>query len=520
MAIKIINQEHYKTEYAPTVITFKSCACTICTAKYGIVTRKIDNNKQEEVLYNTLEKNQCAVCSTTKYNINDIDADKNELERIIKNTAENNNRSKLRFTNENYIKSSIWNHLGGIYSLEVNRYGNEQYLLQSVVLQCKNCNHVKIVRDPNLKDEEDVNSIVCNKCKQALIVRQNNRYRQAYSYYNNLCVKLESSVIGLKIRDQEAKKLAERQEKATKENSNIKIDTREQDSKISRIRTKLESTNPKLHLLDMITRNDRKMSLLKCNSCGSLLEEYTQSLPELRKCTCAGCIAKKENPMYKGIFQRKLVGTVINLMRCIEEKSDGTLILECTACQETTQNRKITKEKFLTGKIYCNSSKCAKSPGYVDVTCNACYKTLAVKLKDINEAESAMDIVCDECGTPIYKDAIIERDISNKAAEVKGVLSTLAMEIDGPAKLDGILGKSANPLYVDSNNIKYYNCRCTEHHQTVILSEVEMLQDPHKFCNARTDLFISEHNIDNLRLNNEKSLNEMIEAKKNKKNNS
>lgn len=518
MAIKIRKREQYTANNKQTTLTFNSCVCDVCQSKYGIVIRKI-GNKPEEILKNTLENNKCVVCSITKYDISDLNADKNELERIMKNTAENKSNSTLRFSSENYFNSNTWNHLGGIYAPGVNRYGNEQYLLQRIVIQCKHCGYIKILKDKDLT-ADDIKNTVCNKCKYLLVLRQNDIYDKAYNYYTDYCDRLQGEENILTQRNEDAEKLSQRKAQVTEEHSNIDLDTRERDSKISRIRTKLESTNPKLHLLDMITRNNRKISLLKCDSCGSLLEEYTQSLPELRKCTCAGCIAKKENPMYRGIFQRKLVGTVINLMRCIEEKSDGTLILECTVCQETTHNRKITKERFLAGKIYCSSQKCTKSPGYVDVTCNVCYKTLAVKLKDINEAESAMNIVCDECGTPIYKDAIIERDISNKAAEVKGVLSTLAMEIDGPAKLDGILGKSANPLYVDSNNIKYYNCRCTEHHQTVILSEVEMLQDPHKFCNARTDLFISEQNIDNLRLNNEKSLNEMIEAKKNKKNNS
>ena len=140
-------------------------------------------------------------------------------------------------------------------------------------------------------------------------------------------------------------------------------------------------------------------------------------------------------------------------------------------------------------------------------------------VKDINNAKSSKSITCKKCGTPIYANALIELDAHNKSKEISGVLSELLNKSDTPVMLDGVIGRCQKPVYVDNEGRQYYNCRCTEHKQTSILSDYEIKINPHKFCNNAKDIYVSESKILDLRVNRERTYREMEDFKESKKKN-
>lgn len=459
---------------------------------------KIKNQKKITMI-EMAKDNDCPICNNSKYDLKDANSDINTLNRIVEQTINNTPGTKLRYKQIGK-QFKNWVLAGSIYSEEINRYGNIQDKDKYLFLQCTDCGFIKKI---DADQYNDICDIVCNNCKKLLRDRNREKFEKSLKLVENNFSVFEN----IKKKDKETKEKAQR---VYEEQTSVSVNEKKDASSISKIKKSLSESNPNLHILDMYTKDGIQYSVLKCDKCGSKLEINTFKLRELKKYTCDGCEAQLNNPRYRGIFSRKMVGTVINAMRCIEE-TDEKLRLECTICGKKTKNDK-DKEKFILGKIYCSNTNCSE----IDTICPNCYNMNSISIKDINNAKSSDAITCKKCGVPIYAEALIDLDTINKSSEVNGVLKELMNQSEKSVVLDGVIGRSKKPVYVDSNGKQYYNCRCTEHKQTCILSETEIKMDPHMFCNNEKDIYVSEKEILKLKLNNEKSYIEHLLDKESK----
>lgn len=471
--------------------------CNTCKCNYINLTRYVGS--KELKLIEMLKDDTCPVCSNSKYNLSDMNADAVKLNKIIEQTKNDTPGTKLRFRTITQ-KFKNWDLLGDIYEEEQNMYGVYVPKTKKFAIKCLDCNFIKLI---DAEQYDDIDNIVCNNCKKKLRDKNKEQFNRSMQIVSDEINKLQL-----------AKDNNERAQRIYDEQTSVTIDEKRDSSTISRIKRDLEKANPNLHLLDMFTRDGIEYSRLKCDKCGTLLElTGISKLRDLKKYKCIGCEAQLENPMYRGIFSRKMVGTVINAIRCLEEE-DGKLRLECTLCGEELKKYR-DKDRFILGKIYCSNPNCFN----MEIECPNCHFMSELPIKDINNATSSKSITCKKCGTPIYANALIELDTHNKSKEIEGVLSELLNKSDKPVMLDGIVGRCQKPVYVDNEGRQYYNCRCTEHKQTSILSDYEIKINPHKFCNNAKDIYVSERNLLNLRLNNEKSYIERLVDKESKKKN-
>ena len=72
------------------------------------------------------------------------------------------------------------------------------------------------------------------------------------------------------------------------------------------------------------------------------------------------------------------------------------------------------------------------------------------------------------------------------------------MVIKESAEIVGNVGKAINPLYISENGDKYYNCRCLEHHQSMILKYTDIEAYNHNLCNNKNSLFIGSKDINSV----------------------
>ena len=495
---ELITVDTRKVEHGDSKLICYHTQCRKCKSDF-LNLFKIKNQKKISMI-EMVKDNDCPICNNSKYDLKDVNSDINTLNKIVEQTINNTPGTKLRYKQIGK-QFKNWILVGSIYSEEVNRYGNTEDKDKYLFLQCTDCGFIKKI---DADQYNDIGNIVCNNCKKLL----RDRNKETFEKNLKLAEKNFSIFEGIKKADKEAK---EKEQRIYDEQTSVSVNEKKDASSISKIKKNLSESNPNLHILDMYTKDGIQYSVLKCDKCGSKLEINTFKLRELKKYTCDGCEAQLNNPRYMGIFSRKMVGTVINAMRCIKEDDNGKVKLICTICGKVTDTYK-DKERFILGKIYCSNTNCSK----IDTICPNCYHMNNISIKDINTAKSSDAIVCKKCGVPIYAEALIDLDTINRSSEVNGVLKELMNQSDRSVVLDGVVGRSKKPVYVDNNGRQYYNCRCTEHKQTSILSDYELKMDPHMFCNNVKDIFVSEEEILKLKLNNEKSYIEHLLDKESK----
>lgn len=463
-------------------------ACEACGSNYIKSAIKYGNGNYSNYLSNiNLNSTECKVCNNHEYDLNDYAKDANELAKIIKNTETNNTATKLRckqYTNKQV--TPLWSINFEIGKIETNRYGNVQLIPSRYAVSCTKCGHVKMI---SAEEDKELSQTVCNKCKQYLVTK-------VLEKYNEILSKLKPEI------DELIK--SEQQKENKTEQENVKEVEQKSADAFSKMKKRFSKYNPNMNMLAAYKVEDLETTLICCKLCGTPKEISSHRIKDLKDYECAGCKAQIENPNYLGLYKRDITNTTKNGLVC--ESQDGDKVtLRCKYCGTIYRDK--DKVRFLLGKITCTKKETCSS---VDVLCPECYYSIPLKNKDIVSSE-ASKIICPKCNTNVYTDAINEITAMDKKVEISEGLRYLSSQTQKPVEFQNGMARTFDSLYRGDDGNDYYNCRCTIHNQSCILSDKEIDIEPHKYCNNIHNIFIDELNIKNLKLNRESSITERSE---------
>jgi len=449
--IKLDNDTHYLYE------------CSDCN------TRIMSKNKAVRL---------CTVCSNARYNVKDIYADEREYTELL---SSNNRRSELAGTN---IKSNdLWDVICGIYTEQPTDWGGYVKRLSRVVLKCKKCGIIKIVSEYNGLDK-----LVCNKCRNYLA---RETYETTMSNWSLVERQYENKVKKQQLRE-ELNKQIEETEKETKVDKN--------NSTMYSIQKRMKALGSSLKIISRYEVNGVTMAQMQCENCGALIETYAKGLKSIKDIQCNGCkILKEKDPNYLGIMKRDIRGTVKNGL-VVEDTLGDKVKLRCHLCGKPLKGA-YNRIDFLNGKIFHN--ECTRSDAMAE--CPLCN---GLTLKPYAKVIGMHSFKCDCCGEELpsylFKNDIIATD---KKIETKLTLNIHSKSVNDEVELVGDISKCKDILYVNSKGENYYNCRCTQHHQNLILSQGEIDGYTHEKCNKKYDLFVEAKDLENLSFIRKKEIN-------------
>lgn len=494
--LKITKDQKFIYSGKDLVLHVQHLVCSDCEAVY--VRSRIENTSTNQASreMGTIGWDSnvtCQICDNHKYDLTDYSADKIEIERIVENTRLDKPGTTLRAIQpRGNRQTDLWNIIYGIGKVEQNRFGVVQCIPDRYAIQCTKCGHMKLIDDEGIKD---LTTTVCNKCKQKLVIDITNaseRHLKSLSQAMEQSKEYEKHLENQKKQDEEAKKQAEKKKD------------------ISKMRARFHEYNPNMHMVTGYKVGAMDVTYAYCDNCGTPTEIYDANLVSLRKnFKCEGCLIQQENRNYLGLYKRDLTTTTKNGLVCIKDNGD-TVDLECKCCSKKYND--ISKVKFLLGKITCNrKDNCGK----IDVICNNenCYYCNSFRILDIERARATGILNCKSCGTNLFLQARIDVRLNDHNIEVRQTLNDLAERVKGEVTLENSLARESKVLYVDEDNLRYYNCRCSEHNQNCVLSNIEISNNPHIYCNNVHNLFVDISKVNDLKINREASYNEQVNKK-------
>ena len=494
--LQIIKDQKFIYSGKDTVLHVQTIKCSECNTVYvrsRIINLATQNISRELGTISWDVNAECQVCNNHKYDLDNLNADRDELARIVSNTQQNKSGTTLRVDIPRGNRSTrYWNIIYNIGKLKENRFGNIQLVTDRCAIECTRCKHIKIVSD---EDMAGVDKIVCNRCKQALSGEITENTRQHLQSLSGLMVESKSYDRHIKLQKEQDDKAKEQAE--TKKDNKM-------------MRAKFRDYHPNMHMLTAYTKEGVDTTYAYCDICGTPSEIPTVSLVKLRKSfKCEGCLIQKENPNYLGIFRRNLKTTTKNGLVCVKDNGDK-VDLKCNTCGKTYED--MDKSKFLLGKITCNNKE---NCGTVDVMCTNtnCYYSNSFRISDIERAKATGELLCKSCGINLFLEAKIDVRLNDHNIEVRQTLNDLAERVRGEVTLENSLARESKELYTDGDGCTYYNCRCSEHNQNCVLSNREIANNPHIYCNNVNNLFVDMTKIVDLKINREASYRELIDKK-------
>jgi len=428
-------------------------------------------DKCNALLYSRDKKiNQCKVCNNANYDVKDIHADERYFNELLSGS-----KQKSEFRPDSSKSNDIWEELGSIWTDQQVPWGMERRF-SKYVLKCRRCGTIKLTTEHNISE------IVCNNCRYylSLVVSKNTKaeWERLERNYNE-----ENRRKQVKA---EIHKQAEEAEKSEK------IDKK--DSTTYRLKERIPELNPNLKMVSRYSINGSPLGQLQCSKCGYLFEKYLPGLRGVKSIECRGCKIAKDDPNYLGITKRDLKDTVKNGLKVIKTYDDKVKV-GCHICGKEL-NKLYDKISFLNGKIVHEGCKESKSL----VSCPVCGALNEKSYESvINSVSNDTKLYCISCKEEIpnylFKNDIASLDVR---IETRLALDEHSKKIGDTVDLIGDISKSKDILYINSKGEEYYNCRCTQHHQSLILSQSDLENYDHKKCNIKYNLFVNQKELNNL----------------------
>ena len=95
----------------------------------------------------------------------------------------------------------------------------------------------------------------------------------------------------------------------------------------------------------------------------------------------------------------------------------------------------------------------------------------------------------------MFKNDIISND---KRVETRLALNIHSRKVQDEVELICDISQCNDVLYVSYSGENYYNCRCLQHHQSLILSNSEINDYKHEKCNRKYNLFVNAKDFEEL----------------------
>lgn len=445
---------------------------------------------------------ECKQCNENSRNKID---DKDEYTRQYKTYMEKGYKSNYKFIPHNGESTNNWIMLAEAGEVEENIYHNMQYTRSRLYLQCKYCGSINLITKVTLIGEMSIadglgdmsylpaimiDKINCKICNHEKIEINNNvidekwkKHKEAYEKH-------------LAFQEKEKKRLEE-YKKAT---SDIESKERAQASNETRIKDVIHKVNDKLEFISAYTMGGRKFVKVYCKVCGTPKEIEYNKTKDLKDYKCVGCeIRENKDPNYVGLYstERNIEGITINYITCIEDNKE-ILRTKCNACGNIRKD--INREKFLSGKYTCG---CEKST--LEELCPNCGNFNEISIREFIKAKHGADddIVCKKCGFKMKAATFMDNlESMNVGVETRYNLKDIRTKIRNfDMSEDKTLAVAKEIAYYGHRSGKAYkNCRCIKHHQSLVLSEDEIINYDHSLCNSINNIYI-KGNLHNLTLN-------------------
>ena len=482
--------------------------CSIC-GKINIV-----NSDQ-------LQSYRCTTCS--KFNVKDINKDANEVERIMTATSKDASCGK-KLTNKKYFSENMisgvninkalsyvkskYTVLGIVYQVKVSKYNSSKYnYVDAIVGKCNNCGLIKLIQ---LDEDGAIQSHYCNRCKFGYNDKSNkstldtwNKFKSAIS---DITDRAESKThvkesYNTKLLEKQRKEL-QRAKKDTAEHE-IKLIAPRVSDKMRKAFDKVKELNPDFNIEGFTVNGAEYTVKCSCNKCGNDIS-IASSLKK-KQVECEGCKKLRTNPNYRGVYLRDNTNNCKNNMVVTRDFGEKVEV-SCVICKAKYV---VNKYDWMYGNIYCD-----KDHDLLDATviCDSCKNYVVLKTSEVikYKGDGTDAIICNCCKNPVthisdegvqevltYNDIISDMNGMDSKITRSRNFGLAVRELKSTTSTINSLCRNTQVLYVDNNGERYYNCRCLEHNQNMILTDSEIDNFNHSQCEDVRNLIIKDEMICN-----------------------
>lgn len=318
-----------------------------------------------------------------------------------------------------------------------------------LAFRCKYCGNTKIY----LSGSKIPSSIICDNCsKQREIISEKK----------------------LKLKEKKQSSIKPKKEKPLVKIKSHKDFIRDK-FKFDKYISSIQDKNPNCTVLDVVKEGNGHVTKLRCNKCGSLLSISKTKKPS--KVECLGCKRKLKAPNYKGVLFRDHTNTVVNRLEIINQY--GNLCdVKCIGCGKVQEGLDLFS---VLSRMFCCT--CDNSISFT--CCSVCGKELKeFSIKDILNNKAGC--TCSECKSTYDSDFYkLDLKLEDDKITLKKKISSFGEVGRVKAVLtDTNLIKESEPVYVGTDNEYYYRCRCCTHNTDLVLSNSEIDNYNHEFCDS------------------------------------
>lgn len=345
-----------------------------------------------------------------------------------------------------------------------------------IALKCRNCGYITFVEFKNINKVVHVCPLCNNLKNQSILAEKKKREKQL-------------------LRD--AEKSQERDFQSVKTEFS-KIQTNKAMQK--NVKT-LEEKNKGYKVVDIRKSGGATVYHLVCEKCGSVV---TCMRSNARIKECEFCKQKEENKDYTkmGYLYKDYTGTIFNGLRVVSQ-AGLTCEVECVRCKKRRVG--VSLYSVISRNCFCD---CELSK-VRDFSCPECYTPLQDKsFKEIYTTE--ISYKCTNCGREVVNsDYLLEMSGMDYTNSLRSKLNMANSKISGNTIKSITFGNSfasdclvteKEPVYRGNDEQGYYRCFCKEHNVGLVLSEGEIKDYNHQYCDDLRQKIIANPDANSIKL--------------------
>jgi hypothetical protein len=480
---------------------------------------RLDIKKQDE-----LDAYTCATCN--KFSVSNINKDSEYLSKIMQGTEQDSKNNRIQ-CNKHYFSNTVQSHdaiwvanklserfeiIGSLYQRKKNKYNVDEIYTETdtVVCKCKNCGTVKLVRSDQITNFD---AIYCNLCKNGYNTKNNtdvqNTWDKMKSVISSIVNKAENRTHikeNYNTRLFDKKQAIRMKAKYTDSEREIQTVSYKVGEKMKKAFEKVKALNPDFEIEGFTVNGAEYTVKCSCTKCGN--DVSIPSSLKKKQVECQGCKELRINPNYRGVYLKNNVNICKNNM--IVTKDFGRKV-EVT-CRLCSTKYTVSKYDWMYGNIYCDVDH-----DLLDMTiiCDKCGNYPELKTSELikYKGDGTEPIICNCCKNPVmhtdengdkkyltFGDMIADMSGTDSKTTRSRNFGIAIKELKSTTSTINSLCRSNTVLYVDAKGERYYNCRCLEHNQNMILTDNEIDNFNHSQCNDVRNLVIQDSMIENIKI--------------------
>lgn len=352
------------------------------------------------------------------------------------------------------------------------------------LLRCPACNYTTIKTIGDIKKESS--SLKCPNCSKftqqsSTIIKSAMERKRLHS------IKIENN--------RKEKEIASGKDIFVKMKS--PLDNVKSGSNVDKYIKKVKEANLNLDIQGLIPAGATYVAHCMCMECGS--EVIIPSSAKNKKVDCPGCEKKKTNLNYRGLYQRDLSNTCKNNL--IISNHRGTLCdATCKFCKRVQKDVKLFD--VMNDRIYCACSGNDRED--IDI-CLSCGSTMKITMKSIMSCkDNEEEIICSKCGKPsgiTYQNIKNQIVADDRRFTIAKKLDISVRDIKNSTVTFNDIIKEKEPVYIGTDGMPYYKCRCLKHSTDLTLNDNEIANfDCNTYCDDGRQHLIDRPDPDKINL--------------------